>query len=139
MSTVIRPELSSKNRYWLERHRYYELKHFCLQYPIWRRVYHQLDGMEAKPIGRMIYSMSDTHSDPTARHAIARAFLSKRMEMVSRNAEQADPELSRYILLGVTKGWSYGALKARLEIPCGKDTYYDRYRRFFWLLSSDRQ
>lgn len=28
------PELSEKNPYWIERHRYYELKHFCLQYPI---------------------------------------------------------------------------------------------------------
>ena len=31
MATMIRPELSEKNPYWIERHRYYELKHFCLQ------------------------------------------------------------------------------------------------------------
>lgn len=139
MSTVIRPELSSKNRYWLERHRYYELKHFCLQYPIWRRVYCNLDGMDQRPICRMIFSMSDAHGDPTARHAIARAFLPKRMETIERNANEADAVLARYILHGVTNGWSYDVLKARFEIPCGKDTYYDRYRRFFWLLSSDRR
>lgn len=28
MGTTIRPELSEKNPYWIERHRYYELKHF---------------------------------------------------------------------------------------------------------------
>lgn len=33
MGTNIRPELSNKSPYWIERHRYYELKHFCLQYP----------------------------------------------------------------------------------------------------------
>ena len=33
MGTQIRPELSEKNLYWIDRHRYYELKHFCLQYP----------------------------------------------------------------------------------------------------------
>lgn len=27
MATTIRPELSEKNPYWIERHRYYELKH----------------------------------------------------------------------------------------------------------------
>lgn len=27
-----KPELSLKNPYYLPRHRYYELKHFCLQY-----------------------------------------------------------------------------------------------------------
>jgi hypothetical protein len=30
MGTTIRPELSEKNPYWIERHRYYELKHFLL-------------------------------------------------------------------------------------------------------------
>ena len=39
MATTIRPELSEKNPYWIEKHRYYELKHFCLQYPIWRKAY----------------------------------------------------------------------------------------------------
>lgn len=39
MSTTIRPEVSEKNQYWIEKHRYYELKHFCLQYPIWRKSY----------------------------------------------------------------------------------------------------
>ena len=34
MGTTLRAELSEKNPYWIEKHRYYELKHFCLQYPI---------------------------------------------------------------------------------------------------------
>ena len=42
MSTLIRPELSETNRYWIEKHRYYELKHFCLQYPLWRHAYNSL-------------------------------------------------------------------------------------------------
>lgn len=38
MSTAIRPELSKSSKYWIDRHRYYELKHFCLQYPIWKKL-----------------------------------------------------------------------------------------------------
>ena len=34
MSTLIRPELSETNRYWIEKHRYYELKHFWLAIPV---------------------------------------------------------------------------------------------------------
>ena len=139
MSTTIRPELSRKNRYWLERHRYYELKHFCLQYPVWKRLYGTLDGLSHRPIARMIFSMTNTHGTPTERTAVAKAFLSERMEMIERNAKQADPDLARYILEGVTNGWSYDVLVARLGVPCSRDTYYDRYRRFFWLLSADRQ
>ena len=49
MGTTIRPELSEKNPYWIEKHRYYELKHFCLQYPIWRKAYSVLDGYSNPP------------------------------------------------------------------------------------------
>ena len=34
-----RPELSKKNKYYISKHRYYELKHFCLQYPEWVEKY----------------------------------------------------------------------------------------------------
>ena len=44
MGTTLRAELSEKNPYWIEKHRYYELKHFCLQYPIWKKIYRSLDG-----------------------------------------------------------------------------------------------
>ena len=37
MSTVIRPEISEKNKYWISKHRFYELRHFCLQYREWER------------------------------------------------------------------------------------------------------
>ncbi len=36
MGTDIRPEISRRSRYDISRHRYYELKHFCLQYPEWK-------------------------------------------------------------------------------------------------------
>ena len=37
MGNIIRAEVSENNPYWIEKHRYYELKHFCLQYPTWKR------------------------------------------------------------------------------------------------------
>ena len=53
MATTIRPELSEKNPYWIEKHRYYELKHFCLQYPIWRKAYASLNSFSSnQQIGR---------------------------------------------------------------------------------------
>lgn len=139
MGTLIRPELSEKNPYWIEKHRYYELKHFCLQYPIWKKAYFALDGLSKRPSDLVLFSTANLHSDPTARCAIAKTFYANRIEMVDKVAALADPELASYILKGVAEGRSYDCLKARLEIPCGKDTYYDRYRRFFWLLNKERQ
>lgn len=63
MGTVIRPELSKKNRNWIEKHRYYELKHFCMQYNIWKQTYVSLGGLASKPEAtemlRNKYSMSN--------------------------------------------------------------------------------
>lgn len=50
----------------------------------------------------------------------------------------ADPSLADYILKAVTEGYSYTYLKTMLGIPCGRSMYFDRYRKFFWLLSKVR-
>lgn len=138
MGTTIRPELSDKNKYWIERHRYYELKHFCLQYPIWKKAYIALDGLSKRPVDLAVSSKANTHSDPTAKCVEARSFYFERMAMIEQTAVETNADLSIYILKGVTEGVSFEYLKARLEIPCCKDTYYELYRRFFWLLNKAR-
>lgn len=139
MGTTIRPELSEKNKYWIEKHRYYELKHFCLQYPLWKKAYAALDGLSGRPVDLAMFAANNSCGDPTARCAMAKMFYSDRTEMLNRIAGNVDPELASYILKAVTEGISFDHLKARLEIPCCKDTYYDLYRRFFWLLNKERQ
>lgn len=139
MSTTIRPELSEKNPYWIEKHRYYELKHFCLQYPLWKRSYNSLDGLSKPSPYDVIFSKSRNHGDPVARCVAAREFYFDRMQMVEQIAMATDGDLYRYILKGVTEGVSYDHMRARFDIPCCKDTYYDLYRRFFWLLSKERR
>ena len=57
---------------------------------------------------------------------------------LKKAAKESDDFLHPYILKAVTEGLSYTYLKTRLEIPCSRDMYYDRYRRFFWLLSETR-
>lgn len=116
MATTIRPELSEKNPYWIEKHRYYELKHFCLQYPIWRKAYVSLNGFNGKPIDWAMFIVTSTLGDPTAKVGIARAYYSERTDMIERVAEQTDQQLAPYILKAVTEGWSYDILKVRLGI-----------------------
>jgi hypothetical protein len=138
MSTTIRPELSEKNPYWIEKHRYYELKHFCLQYPIWKKAYQSLDGLSRHPNDLAIFDRGDGLSDPTARCALAKTYYAERMRLVEQAAIQSSPDLYSYLLIGVTEGVSYSILQARLHIPCCKDIYYEVYRRFFWILNRTR-
>lgn len=138
MATKIRPEISEKNKYWIDKHRHYELKHFCLQYPSWKKAYSEFDD-ESISLS-MIESMptSNLPGDPTAKRAVMKAHYMERIKLIERVAEEADKYLSHYILKAVTENLSYTYLKSRLDIPCGRDMYYDRYRRFFWLLSEAR-
>lgn len=138
MGTTIRPELSKKNPYWIEKHRYYELKHFCLQYPIWKQAYNSLGGLYGRVSDFAFSSNKYNASSPTERIAIARGFYSDRMDMVEKTAKEADCTLSEYIVIGVTENMSYDSLRVNYDIPCCKDVYYDRYRRFFWLLNKAR-
>ena len=129
----IKPELSRRNRYWIDKNRYYELKYFCLQYPMWKRAWLDLDALKTSSCG-LVRTSDGMLRDPVALCASERELYSSRMHLVERAAMDSDPYLSSYIVKAVTEGYSYAYLESTLEIPCSRDTYYDRYRKFFWLL-----
>ena len=68
-----------------------------------------------------------------------RTYLTNRIKMLEDVAQATDKLIGPYILKGVTEGRSYDQLSAYKQVPCSKDTYYDLYRRFFWLLDQARQ
>lgn len=138
MATVIRAKISEKNKYYIDKHRYYELKHFCLQYDVWKKEYVKCNDaiIFATRFDRM--PSDNLPSDLTAKYAMQKAFYGERITLIEQTAKVADEFLYPYLLKAVTEGLSYTNLKARYDIPCGRDMYYDRYRKFFWLLSEAR-
>ena len=131
--TKIRAELSRKNKYWISKHRFYELYHFCLQYKEWKDEYSTLDGKKAINMDGMPHGTSV--GSPTENLAIRRAMLSEKMHLVESVASEADPALAKFILKGVTEeGITFTYLQMRMDMNCAPGTYYDRRRRFFWLL-----
>lgn len=135
MGTVIRSELSKKNKYWISKHRYYELKHFCLQYPEWRialtsiNYFGSLSNDEIK---------STKISKPTEQKYETIEYYKTRMDMITRAIRETDEELYDYIFLGVTQARSYEWLQVNKQIPCSKNYYYERYRKFFYILDKIR-
>lgn len=138
MATVIRATISEKNKYYIDKHRYYELKHFCLQYNEWKKAYAACNEsiIFASSLERM--SASNIPSDLTAKYAMKKAYYGDRIKLIEHAVKEADDFLYPYLLKAVTEGLSYTYLKTKLNIPCGRDMYYDRYRKFFWLLSELR-
>lgn len=138
MATIIRAEISERNKYYIDKHRHYELKHFCLQYPHWKRMYDEFSdpSIPLSTIERV--PTSNLPGDPTAKRAMMTARYSKYMQLIENTAKAADIYLHEYIVKAVTENLSYTYLRTKLDMPCSRAMYYDRYRRFFWLLSNSR-
>lgn len=131
----IRPEISKKKPYWISRHRYYELKHYCMQYHEWQYLYLTCDGVMAAGLG---LPSGNPYKDPVGKSVVIRDRYLRDMKLVEDAAEMTDHVIGRYIFLAVTEGRSYENLRTTLEIPCCKDVYYELYRKFFYILSQKK-
>ena len=148
MGTNIRAEISEKNQFYISKHRYYELKHFCMQYPMWVKARAGLTGLSASKIGLAAVKAKYSDSDPTEKCVEARERFSKFIKMVDDSISEAihifdDSEAAvecfkEPLLHGVTEGVPYDVLKARYSIPCSAKSYYELYRIFFNVLSKKR-
>ena len=128
--------LSTKNPYYLTKHRFYEVYHYAMQYQEWKDEYRTTeqtmrgiayDGVKVKSSGS---------GDELERVAIRLAELSEKIEMLEAVARETDKDLSEYILRGVTdEQVTYNYLSMVLHIPCSRNTYYSLRRKFYWLLS----
>lgn len=140
VSTSIRSEISEKNEYYIPKEKYLELKYFCLQYPEWKKACSNLLQIpENHGFLDAVLGGSPEFSDPTGATACMLAEYAEKIQLVRKTAEEAEPTLANYIILAVTKGLAYPALYSQYHIPCGRDMFYNRYRKFFWLLAQKRK
>ncbi len=125
----------NKEKYKITKHRLLELYHFCLQYNEWKEELKYSTDTVGAIISDGLPRGSNT-SDSTGKLGSKRADLSRKCEVIEQTALEADADLYQYILKAVTnEGISFNYLKMMMDIPCGKKMYYDRRRKFYWLLS----
>lgn len=128
----IRPINHSK--YGISKNRFRELYYWCLQYDEWLdELKYKTDTVKSIEITDM--PVVHCGSDATQRLAIRRAQLEKNCELIEQTAIEADPNIYQYLLKAVTnEDVTYRYLRMIMGIPCGKKMYYDRRRKFYWLL-----
>lgn len=130
----MKPELSKKNPYWISKHRYYQLVHYCLQYNEWKDMRRRIGDISAVNLDGMPKSTGPSRGIENA--GVRRAELKHKMELIEHTAREADPALAEWIVKGVTNdGIGYDYLRDVMGIPCGRRQYHERRRKFFWLLS----
>lgn len=136
----LKTKLSEKNPYRLPKHRFLELQHFCLQYDDWKREVAKLNGLPAYSGIGEIRPSSKGVSDKTGDIAVKLTKYTAKMDLVRSIIKLADDELSPYLFIGVTRGWSYDKMYTNFGslVPCSRAEYYKAYRKFFWLLSEAR-
>lgn len=132
-----RPELSKKSPYWIPKEKYYELLYFSRQYNTMRQ--EKRDLLRTYPsIGTSEYVMTSDISDPVIKAAVRAEELSAKMKLIEDTVMEAGPDIYKWLLIGVTTDYSYNYLAKKLNMPAGKDLYYDRYRKYFYYLSKKR-
>ena len=135
MGTDIRPEISEKNKYYIPKHRYYELKHFVMQYPDWAEAVQGKTSL-VRPSMRKDKVQSSALSDPTYETMERGIIFSHYIDIVNEAAFKSG-RLGKLIMNNVIEGvgfkdWSETASKA------SRDEYYILYRKFFWELDKLR-
>jgi len=119
----------------LSKHRRLELTHFCLQYREWEKernaisMYLESHFKEVKNVDI---------PDPTFDISARRLELEEKMNMVKQSASECDPFIGDKILIAVIDDRAFSYFEAR-GISCGKDMFYDRLRKFFWILDKYRK
>lgn len=138
MGTTIRAEVSKENQYWIPKHRYYELKHFCMQYQYWHEKIAEINLMPEFRAGNI---KETSPSDPVYNLFEQRQKYWALIDIVEGAIFETTgrDDVGACLLQGITSGTSYDILEANNEyMPCSKNEYYDLYRRFFWILDRKR-
>lgn len=67
------------------------------------------------------------------------SYYTTRMDIVKRACHEADPVIEKWLFEALTRDVTYPYLKSVMDIPCGRDYFYERYRKAFWVLDKIRE
>lgn len=128
-----RKELSKRSKYWLPPEEYATARHYAKRYPLWLSEIKTIGGISGLSYDKDAVQTSGD-SDPTAKQAMRRKDLSDKCDLIERTVAEADVTIYKWLLEAVTLGTNYENLSAR-GMPCGYQYFYDKKRRFYWLLA----
>lgn len=125
----------NEDKYNISKHRFKELYYFCLQYDEWKdELKYKTDNLKSQELSSTPISHSNTSTVENL--AIRRQQLESKCKLIEQTAMETDSELYQYIIKAVTNEYvTYKYLQTIMNIPCSRNTYYDRRRKFYYLLS----
>lgn len=124
-------------RYSLSRFEYGYAKWYSLKYNEWLEEYNSLkDSLNGVGFSEAV--QGGKGSNPTERLGARRAELRNKMLKVEHAAWEAGEDIAKYILIAVTnEDVTFEILKQKYGIPCERTLYYERRRKYYYLLSKE--
>ena len=129
-------DLKLAGEYEISRHRYRELKEFCLQYEEKKAELKQLYSSSSVP--PEVSVMGGTPGKPTERKAMRAINLKNDIEVIEKalnNACGDDVGMVELLKKNVTLGYGFDNLGS---VPCACRTFYKYRRKFFFILNQEK-
>lgn len=131
-------KMNYTGKYKLSRAEFMAAKWYSLRFNEWLDEYNSLkDSVSAISYenGDMPHAINKT-SNPTLDLASRRSELKSKMDLIIDCSNRAGGDISEYILKSVTNEHvTYNHLKMFMNIPCSASMFYDRRRKYYWLLA----
>ncbi len=108
-------------RGWNE-NKYRCLHYYVLQYPQWRKEYSKCVSASSICYGN---SGGSGGSDPTAKQAIRKAELKRKMEIIEDACRKCCPGMESYMLQAITEPLTWDIVEAR-GIPCCRKVFFKK-------------
>lgn len=133
-------KVSKKGKWNLSKHEFMMVYHYALQYQEWHdRLRALTDSVGAivsdgQPHGNAI-------GNPTENLGMKRVELDEKIQSVESAVKEATLDCSwmyPYLLRAVTDSdVTFDYLRTVMGLPCGKNTYYEHRRKFYFILSQN--
>ena len=126
---------SYTGKYRLTKNEFLSAYYYAMRYNEWKDEYESLQDS----LGTINYDglpKGSTLGNPTEETGSMMAELKEKIEKIEQTVFETDNVLCKYLLKAVTnEGITYNYLQMVMNIPCSKNTYYERRRKFYYLLS----
>lgn len=118
------------SKYEISTKAYRELFYFCQQYKDKKNQLNYLRGLTAVPMNGM--PKGSNTGNPTERKGLLCQKLSTDCELIEQTAIEAGADVYSWLLSNVTE---QGMSWENMQPPIGKNQFYERRRKFFYLLA----
>ena len=127
--------LSTKNKYWLSNAAFYQAYYFALRYQEFKDTLEEMgDGSRGLSYDPQPHGSASKSSLEDL--AIRRARISAKVDIIESACRLADAELYPWLIKAVSNNdVGYDYLYYQLGIPCSRGTFYERRRKFYYILS----